>query len=162
MPTLLTTTLPVPPSVNHLYGTSGKRRYKLPKVVTYQEMCILLLSRSEQDKGHIEQARDNGAMLAVSMDISLPRGKRGKGPYERRDLDNMSKIVLDTVLNLYLAIDDSRVSDLRLSKHALLPDAAASLQIRVDTIGEGEGSDDDRRGKYNDDNREPTLVHQVA
>lgn len=161
MPTLLTATLPVPPSVNHLHGTRGKRRFKLPEVVTYQEVCILLLSQARQDKGHIEQTRDDESMLAVSMNVYLPRGKRGKGPYERRDLDNMSKIVLDTVLNLYLAIDDSRVTDLRLSKHALLPDAAASLQIQVSAIVEGE-VDDGRGNNYRDGNGKPTVAHKVA
>lgn len=112
MISLIHASLNLPPSTNSLYGQRGSQRYKLPSVTQYQQEAMYTLRSAWQDRAQIDVAR-------AAADITLYASIHAWMPpatYEKRDTDNLAKIVIDTIMNCYLQIDDSRITDLYICK----------------------------------------------
>lgn len=112
MISLIHASLNLPPSTNALYGQRGSQRYKLPSVTSYQQEAMYALHTAWQDRAQIDIARATADLtLYCSIHAWMP-----PHTYHKRDTDNLAKIVLDTVMNCYLLIDDSRITDLYICK----------------------------------------------
>lgn len=95
--TELALTLPWPPSVNHYWQTSGKRRFLSPAAKTFRELVWLIASSEREANAVIWPT----ARLKISIE-AFPPDKR------KRDLDNLLKGVLDALGHARVFADDSQ------------------------------------------------------
>ena len=108
-------TLPYPPSVNHYWGVSGKRRYIMPRGVAFRETVALELCAA-----HVEPITG-----PVRLDIvAHPPDKR------RRDLDNLLKALQDALEHGGAFEDDSQVADLRIRRAEPVSGGRVDVEIR--------------------------------
>jgi crossover junction endodeoxyribonuclease RusA len=102
----VTLELPWPPSVNHYWASSGRRRYVGPKGVAFREEVFWIVRR----------ANGNGAFkdrrVAVSIGCHEPKLKR------RRDLDNVLKASMDALRHAGVYNDDSQIDALLVERRA--------------------------------------------
>jgi crossover junction endodeoxyribonuclease RusA len=91
----LTIHLPYPPSVNHYWGTAGKRRYLTDKAKAFR-VATLVAFRQTRHSGF------GGARLSVSIDLHMPDARV-------RDIDNVVKSVFDSLCHAGAFTDDSQV-----------------------------------------------------
>lgn len=96
----MTARLPYPVSVNHVWQRAGTRTYLNPKVVNYRIECALLLANQPSF----------GKCLVYMKIYMFPPDKR------RRDLDNICKVVLDTLSYCKIYEDDSQIHKMFLEK----------------------------------------------
>lgn len=87
--------LPYPPSVNHYWGTTGKRRYLTNKAKAFRNATYVAFLQS-QHKGF------GNARLSVSIDLHMPDSRI-------RDIDNTVKSVFDSLCHAGAFVDDSQV-----------------------------------------------------
>lgn len=91
----LTVELPYPPSVNHYWGTAGKRRFLTPKAREFRFATLVAFHVT----GH---AGFGTARLSVSIDLHMPDARV-------RDIDNVVKSVFDALCHAGAFADDSQV-----------------------------------------------------
>lgn len=94
-------TLPWPPSVNHYWEGSGRRRHVGKRGKDYREEVFWTI-RQGKFNGHFQ-----GDRVGVEIMAHEPEKIR------RRDLDNLLKCALDSLTHAELWTDDSQVDDLR-------------------------------------------------
>ena len=102
---MITLELSWPPSVNHYWETSGKRRYIGKHGIQY----IAEVKSRRMHLGDLAWLKQplRGASLVVSID-AYPPDKR------RRDLDNTLKCCLDSIQKAGIIDDDYNIVDLRI------------------------------------------------
>ncbi|MCK3654244.1 hypothetical protein A4G19_13080 [Pasteurellaceae bacterium Macca] len=82
--------LPYPPSVNHYWKhTKQGRHYISPKGKAYQSQVFVACL------GHLPFQKP----VAISVDVYLPDNRK-------RDLDNLWKVLLDSLVNAQIVADD--------------------------------------------------------
>jgi Holliday junction resolvase RusA-like endonuclease len=112
-------------------------RYKRSAHAQYQRDVAKILITAWQDRVAISKAQEDLQIaFLVSLRFWMPRSKNPerKGQFDRRDLDNMIKILLDACFNTYLSIDDSRVWDIALSKRPLPPSEAGKVLLSINSM----------------------------
>ncbi len=91
----LTVELPYPPSVNHYWGTLGKRRFLTAKAKAFRVATQVAYTATRH--GGFGTAR-----LSVSIDLHMPDARV-------RDIDNVVKSVFDSLCHAGAFADDSQV-----------------------------------------------------
>jgi len=91
--------LPYPPSVNHYWGTSGRRRYLREEGKWFRNRVAELLAGCITLRGNV----------ALRIEV-YPPDKR------RRDLDNVLKAILDALEHAGAVRDDSQVEMLHVRR----------------------------------------------
>lgn len=92
-------TLPLPPTVNHYYGTHGKRRYIKAAGQAYRQQVADIVS----DAGHPTLEGRLSVFVAV-----YPANRI------RQDLDNRMKALQDALTHAGVWLDDSQIDELHL------------------------------------------------
>lgn len=106
--------IPVPPSVNHLFATVGKRRIKSKKYKAW--LSVAGWKIKEQSPHHIPGD--------VEINMLIHR------PSDRCDLDNRLKATLDLIVSMGLIEDDTRVFGI----HAIWSQASVGCRILIAPI----------------------------
>lgn len=109
---------PYPPSVNHYWGQSGKRRFITKKGTAFREQVVAKVIA----QGLQTLAGDCQVFVVIN-----PPDKR------RRDIDNPMKALLDAMEHAGVYEDDSQIVKLDIEKHAVIKGG----KCRVVIIGEG-------------------------
>ena len=91
MKTILKTEIPaVPPSVNHYWKTSGKRRYLSAEAQSFINLV-----------DNMVDAQNSTARLSIALTFCFPDNRL-------RDLDNFLKGTLDSLVKAGLCLDDGQ------------------------------------------------------
>ncbi len=136
---LLTGWLTLPPSVNAAHGVTTRAGrptvYLRREVVQWKRDAVTCLCAAWQDAQRINACRHNDAPLFVTLTAYMTAAQ-----LRRRDTDNLAKVTLDTVLLVYLALDDVRVTDLHITKRLTPPTEEPGLFV---SVYEMEGQDEE-------------------
>ena len=118
--------LPYPPSVNHYWKTSGKRRY------------ISAAGKAFRFDAHYAWHKAGSPTLGkarVRVSVALyPPDRR------RRDVDNSAKCVLDALEAIGVFDDDEQVDDLRFVRCERVEGGACIVMIEPIEQGEHDGT----------------------
>jgi crossover junction endodeoxyribonuclease RusA len=128
-PTVITLTLPMPPSINQQYVVVGKRKRVLSKVArTWKKDATKAISmlRDRSTISPVEERELANNLLGVYMTFYFTTPMR-------RDLDGGLKIALDTIAT-NLGFDDRNVVDLHLTKQ--IDPLHPRLEVEIETIAE--------------------------
>ena len=109
-------TLPYPPSINHYWRRVGPRTLISREGRTFRRNVCALLG------GGGPRRPPAGGRIALCMD-AFPPDRR------RRDLDNITKAVLDALQHGGVYEDDSQIDLLTVGRQALVP--GGRLNVRV-------------------------------
>lgn len=109
-------TLPYPPSVNHYWCASGKRRYisHAGRKFRRDSFYLIKAARCPRFEGDVW----------VSIEL-YPPDKR------RRDVDNVLKPILDCLQYGGVITDDFQVSDLRIRRMSVLKCGQAVVEVKL-------------------------------
>lgn len=94
--------LPMPPSLNNIYATVGKRRVKIESYTAWQEQSAWVIAKEVSP-------RDFRIGGPVNVEIDLPHKMRG-------DIDNRVKPILDALVASGRIDDDRNVVSLHVTK----------------------------------------------
>lgn len=108
--------LPYPPSINHYYGRAGNRVYMKPAGVTFREHVMWLIKQKNL------QAVDG--RLCVVM-VVCPPDRRA------RDLDNVTKAVLDSLQHAGVYKNDSQIDELTVRRGSIVEGGRCEVMIGV-------------------------------
>lgn len=118
-----TLTLPYPPSVNELFASvksphAGYIRVKTQKYRDWSREAgqAILMQRVAHIRPHPDRVR-------IEIRATPPKDKR------KRDLDNLAKGILDSLVEFHVIADDSRVEDLHLSWDRDWPDVGVRVFV---------------------------------
>jgi crossover junction endodeoxyribonuclease RusA len=95
-------TLPWPPTVNHYWGTKGKRRFVMSHGIAFRNAVTLAFYGARRQG--FGRSRLRVDVLACPPDA------------RRRDLDNLGKAVLDALAHARVYEDDSQIDDFRIHR----------------------------------------------
>ena len=99
----ITLRLDYPPSVNHIYGQRGKRKYLLPEVERYR--TLVMISVIEQQPEFLNGVFfGKGVPLAITV-YAYPPDRRV------RDLDNIWKAILDSLQKAGVFANDNQMKE---------------------------------------------------
>lgn len=102
----------LPPTVNHLYRTGGRRRYKTAEGSSYQEVTAAeMRAQREALPARIAHCTYLGP---VALHIIMTQRTR-----RRWDLDNRVKAVQDCLMMAGIIKDDSQIDELVVRREAL-------------------------------------------
>lgn len=110
-------TLPFPPSVNHYWSSFRGRVMVSKRGKLYRSAALEAI---HDQAVPIEQI---GGPLKVEL-VAFPPDRR------RRDLDNLQKALLDSVVAAGVIEDDSHIDDLRVVRGAVFPGGKVEVVIR--------------------------------
>jgi crossover junction endodeoxyribonuclease RusA len=125
--TRLSLTFPLPPSLNEQYYTDGQGRRRLsPLALRYKESARkLLLGLERQGILHPSfRKRMNSCYIALYIECYFETPLK-------RDLDNVLKIMQDTICG-YFGVNDNHIVDIHLSKRIRPLDP--HVYIEIDTL----------------------------
>lgn len=109
--------LPFPPSVNHITAVVRGRKIKSKRGREYQAESVVLI------KGQYKGRQLTGR-LSVQIEIYPPCRRR-------RDIDNYSKGVLDSISAAWLWVDDEQVDRLTIIRREIVKGGACKVFIKV-------------------------------
>jgi crossover junction endodeoxyribonuclease RusA len=110
-------TLPWPPSVNHYWKSSGKRRYISPQARQWLEEALWLLTKARDTRPTIQ------GEVAVSITVYPPDRRK-------RDLDNLLKPILDALAKSGVIEDDYQVAGLHIERFC--PEKPGRVEVLID------------------------------
>lgn len=108
--------IPLPPTVNHAYGSSGHRRYLKPAGVAFRQEVALAVRLAKLTK--LE------GRLWLSMRV-YPRDRRTS------DLDNRIKSAQDALMHAGLFDDDSQIDHLEVKRGPIVRGGRCEVLIGV-------------------------------
>jgi crossover junction endodeoxyribonuclease RusA len=108
-------TLPYPPTVNHYWGTSGKRRYIKPQGIKFRNDVIGIVLQNNANKKLPDR---------VMIDIKAYMPDRRK-----RDLDNINKAIFDALIHSGVILDDEQIDVLHSERKEVFKDGKIELTI---------------------------------
>ena len=97
----------LPPTVNHLYRTGGRHRYKTPEGVAYQEATVEEMRRLRKASRALGPYLTGPYLGPVALHIVMTARSR-----RRWDLDNRVKAVQDCLQMAGIIKDDSQITEL--------------------------------------------------
>ena len=108
--------LPWPPTVNHYYTVARGRKILSAEGRAYKKYCVQCMAIQVVP-------RLDEPPFAVSI-IARPPDKR------KRDLDNLLKPILDSLVDFGAIPDDGMIDDLRVQRADPIPDGSIEVEIR--------------------------------
>lgn len=111
-PVAFSVVLPMPPSLNNVYATVGKRRVKVQSYTDWRELCSWIIAGVPP--------RDFRIGGPVTVQIELPAKMRG-------DLDNRIKPILDALVGSKRIDDDRNVKAIHAIKTRDADDALVTV-----------------------------------
>jgi Holliday junction resolvase RusA-like endonuclease len=111
------------PSVNHLYGFRGYRKF-LKKEAVELRSYIDLIIKKDISEGKINIEEFKGERLSIVIEI-YEQWLTKKGEIKRADISNKEKFCVDSVF-LSLGLDDKQIfNHTMIKKHSLTEDKVA-------------------------------------
>lgn len=96
---MITLTLPYPPTINHLYGQRGSRKFIKKAGIAFRTAVAEIVSEA--------QIKTITGRVAVFVAAYMPDRRR-------RDIMNLEKILSDSLTNAGVWDDDSQIDDFRI------------------------------------------------
>lgn len=125
----------LPPSVNHTYGFGGRRVFKKPEALKWQQNAIWVISKAAIEVyGTTNLITMKGLPIRLELSFIRPSWRSKLKLYVRPDISNLVKITEDTVCEALGRLDDSSVIDL--SVHKIERDGPVRTEIRFEFIRE--------------------------
>jgi crossover junction endodeoxyribonuclease RusA len=119
-PKTLTLRLPYPPSVGNCWGrTAGGRSYLKPAGQAFRLAVINLVEKSKQP--------GFTGPVGVEVDVTFP-------DWIARDLDNLSKAVLDALTHAKVWQDDLQVREVRWVAKGIDPNGKGWIDVRITAL----------------------------
>lgn len=106
---------PVGLSVNHMYVISSKKVFLKKEAVAYKKYVYFTLAN---------QPKFKDVPLSVTLDI-YPPDKR------KRDLDNVLKLVLDSLQYSQVIDNDCNIYELHVTKKSIVKDGLLKISIKI-------------------------------
>lgn len=100
-----------PPSVNHYWLASGKRRYISAKGKAFQQIVALFV-----------KARGSTARLKMNVIFHFP-------DRTRRDIDNHLKALLDSLVKAGLCVDDEQFDEIVVKRGNVVKGGLVELEV---------------------------------
>ena len=107
-------TLPIPPTINHYYGQSGKRKYIKPAGIAYRQKVAEIVS----------DARHSTLEGRVMLFVAVHPANR-----IRQDLDNRMKALQDALTSAGVWVDDSQIDALVLIRKPVIKGGRVDVVI---------------------------------
>lgn len=101
----------VPPSVNHYWVASGKKRYLSAKAKTFHQIISLVIPK-----------RRSTARLKAEITFHFPDRRC-------RDIDNYLKATLDSLIKCGLAVDDEQFDELIVKRGSVIKGGLIKLKV---------------------------------
>lgn len=116
---------PYPPTINHIYSRGKHGVYLKPHVKAYREICYWQLS-AFNTKTVISAMATNviNARIKLTIKVYFPDKRR-------RDLDNILKATLDTLVYCKVIDDDSLIEELHVIKAGYVKHGRLELKIEL-------------------------------
>ena len=112
---MLNLELPYPPSINHYYLHTSNSVILGAKGKKYRRDAILLLRKY---KGHFDVSKKLHVVINV-----FPPDKR------KRDLDNLTKCLLDSLQHAGIYVDDNQIDWLSIIRRNQIPNGSVQIWI---------------------------------
>ena len=112
---MISLTLPYPPTVNHYWGTSGKRRYIKPKGIQFRNDVIGIVAQNKANK-------NLSSRLRVNINAYMPDRRK-------RDLDNINKAIFDALVHSGVMLDDDQIDIIHSERKAVIKNGKIELVI---------------------------------
>ena len=109
--------LPFPPTVNHIWQSSGKRRYLSKEYEAFLGMVQVIVAREKVPQFGKKR-------LAVEIGLYWPNKRRG-------DIDNRAKAVLDSLGRCKVFDDDEQVDSLMISRENIVKGGLCVVTLEV-------------------------------
>jgi crossover junction endodeoxyribonuclease RusA len=106
--------LPLAPSINHYYGTSGNRRYIKEAGVTFRAEVARLVKQSGMPT--------LDGRLCVVIRAYFPDKRK-------RDVDNVAKAALDALQHAGAYLNDCQIDDLQIKRDKIVPGGRLEILI---------------------------------
>ena len=110
--------LPWPPTVNHYYTVARNRKILSERGRLYKKYCCACMMAQG-----IEKLGKDDAPFTVAI-LARPPDRR------KRDLDNLLKPILDSLVDYGAIPDDSMIDDIRIQRFNPVKDGQIEVQIR--------------------------------
>lgn len=108
-------TIPFPPTVNHIWKASGKRRYLSAEYLRFIDLVGWELKR-------VRAKSFGDARLGVTMLVNPPDKRR-------RDIDNVLKAVLDSLARAGLMTDDCQIDQIAVRRGNVIKDGQCIVNV---------------------------------
>ncbi|WP_082259633.1 RusA family crossover junction endodeoxyribonuclease [Gilliamella sp. Nev5-1] len=116
---MINLTLPYPPTVNHYWGTAGKRRYIKPQGIKFRNDVIGIVLQNKANKKLAER---------VMIDIKAYMPDRRK-----RDLDNINKAIFDALIHSGVIVDDEQIDVLHSERKEVFK--GGKIELTISALG---------------------------
>lgn len=108
-------TLPYPPTVNHYWGTAGKRRYIKPKGIEFRNEVIGLALENKVNK-------KLSGRISIRIYAYMPDRRK-------RDLDNINKALFDALVHGGVILDDDQIDILHSERKEVIKGGKVEVLI---------------------------------
>ena len=109
--------LPFPPTVNHIWQSSGKRRYLSKEYEAFLGMVGVIVEREKVPQFGKQR-------LSVAIRLHWPNKRRG-------DLDNRCKAILDSLQRAGVFDDDEQIDRLTLEREGIVKGGLCAVTIEA-------------------------------
>ena len=108
-------TLPYPPSVNHYWIQTGRRKTIGAKGIAYRNAVFYAIAPQHRRMGTTKR-------LKVVIHATMPDKRK-------RDIDNLPKAILDGIQNTGLYIDDNQIDELTIIRGMVKKPGSIQVEI---------------------------------
>lgn len=108
-------TLPYPPTVNHYWGTAGKRRYIKAEGIKFRNDVINIVLQNKANKRLTDR-------VMVEIKAYMPDRRK-------RDLDNINKAIFDALIHSNVILDDEQIDVLHSERKEVVKGGKIELSI---------------------------------
>lgn len=113
--TSINLTLPYPPTVNHYWGTAGKRRFMKPKGIKFRNDVVGIVLQNNANKKLSNR---------IMIDIKAYMPDRRK-----RDLDNINKAIFDALVHSGVILDDDQIDIIHSERKEVIKNGKIELVV---------------------------------
>ncbi|MCX8602654.1 MULTISPECIES: RusA family crossover junction endodeoxyribonuclease [unclassified Gilliamella] len=107
--------LPYPPTVNHYWGTVGKRRYIKADGIEFRNAVIAIVLQNKANKKLADR-------VMVNIKAYMPDRRK-------RDLDNINKAIFDALIHSNVILDDEQIDVLHSERKEVVKGGRIELFI---------------------------------
>lgn len=107
--------LPYPPTVNHYWGTVGKRRYIKADGIKFRNAVIAIVLQNKANKKLADR-------VMINIKAYMPDKRK-------RDLDNINKAIFDALIHSNVILDDEQIDVLHSERKEVVKRGRIELSI---------------------------------